>query len=250
MFKVGDLVELSEVGKSKRFTFVLPDVYYTVKYVIGGTVVLTGAEEGGSYLQENFMLVKENKMGFKVGDYVVVTSDCYKTFQGGVGKIHRVDSPKNIYVGMLDGPSSFEKVGLWNVEEGDLVSLMDLDKPFKDLSDEVKVALFTAYIKGAQIQYKYGSRWLNTSAPSWSPDSYYRIAPTPVDKPDSIDWSQVDSQYKYMARTTEGWVRLYMNKPTLGTYQWCTEPGTICARVSQPSYVQGDVDWKDSLVCR
>lgn len=246
MFKAGDKVRLNDVGRSKTYLTNERDKVFTI-FKCDGSHLWFGAGEGW-YQPYHFELVKENEMKFKVGDYVVVDSPYYKTLQGGVGKIHRVDSPKNIYVGMLDGPCSFEKAGLWNVEEGELVSLMDLDKPFKDLSDEVKVALFTAYIKGAQIQYKYGSRWINMPELSWSPDSHYRIAT--VAKPDSIDWSQVGNQYKYMARSMDGFIRLYMGKPTLGVYQWCTEPGTICARVSQPSYVQGDVDWKDSLVCR
>lgn len=246
MFKAGDKVRLNAVGLSRENLKPERDRVFTV-FKCEHSRLWLGAGEGW-YHAHNWELVKEDEMKFKVGDYVVITSDYYGSLRDRVCKIHRVDSPKNIYVGALDGLSSFKRAGLWTVTEDELISLMDLDKPFKDLSDAVKVALFTAYVKGAQIQFRYGGGWNSASEPMWSDDTRYRIAPT--GKPDSIDWSQVDSRFKYMARVKDGITYLYENKPHLGSNTWSSILGSIAARVSQPSYVQGDVDWKDSLVCR
>ena len=246
MFKAGDKVRLNAAGLSREHLKPERDRVFTI-FKCDVNRLWFGAGEGW-YHAHNWELAKEDEMKFKVGDYAVITSAYYGSLRDRVCKIHRVDSPKNIYVGALDGPCSFEKAGLWNVTKDELISLMDLDKPFKDLSDEVKVALFTAYVKGVQIQFRYGSSWQNISEPTWSPNSRYRIAP--ATKPDSIDWSQVDNRFKYMARAKDGWVSLFEDKPFVSGDSWYASSGLIGAQVTQPSYVQGDVDWKDSLVCR
>lgn len=118
-------------------------------------------------------------------------------------------------------------------------------KTFGEMSREEKIALFTAWLDGEKIMgvgpetgYKYHS------VGPWNSEAHYYVEYTP----DYIDWSQVQTQYKWMARSPTGITCLFVGKPYLMRDYWRQDG--LCARVTQSSYKQGTVDWKDSLVER
>lgn len=118
-------------------------------------------------------------------------------------------------------------------------------KTFGEMSREEKLALFTAWLDGKKIMgiepetgYKYHS------VGPWNSEAHYYVEYTP----DYIDWSQVQPQYKWMARLPNGKVYLYVNKPDASCGGWSA--ADFGASVTQSSYKQGTVDWKDSLVER
>lgn len=117
--------------------------------------------------------------------------------------------------------------------------------------------LIEAWANGAIIQYRnhnYES-WFTVPKGaniSWFEDIEYRIKPA---EPDSIDWDHVHPDFNYMARDMSGTAVLYTKKPKISKQVpdiWISgSPGSRFTDVSVfSSYKQGEVDWKDSLVCR
>lgn len=247
MFKVGDKVRLNERGERQGYVSVVPKVVYEVASVTTRKeITLRGVY--GLWNVGNWELV-EDKMKFEVGDIVLCHANSYKSLYGQVGKVHRVEATGTVYVGLLSGYSRFEHAGLWNFKKYELLSLMGELAPFGKLSLEVKVGLFTAWACGEAIEYysPYSGQYKDSHSPSWADNLSYRVKAKAL-KPDTIDWSQVHSDYKYMARWKSGPVYLYKDLPDLRETYWGGE-GNI-ATVSQPSYVKGDVSWENSLVYR
>ena len=69
-----------------------------------------------------------------------------------------------------------------------------------------------------------------------------------VTKP-SIDWSHVNTHYKWLAMDADGKFHLYTDKPLQGNQQWTTNLPCTPA-INFASFVPGTCDWKDSLVKR
>ena len=110
------------------------------------------------------------------------------------------------------------------------------------------IKVMQAYVDGHEIEVTHsgGNSWelMNVEPPSWSWfHMEYRIAKTP----DSIDWSHVAPEWKYMARDEEGDVWFYELYPTAYDDHWS---GEATRASSHASYKRGTVDWKDSLVKR
>ena len=130
-------------------------------------------------------------------------------------------------------------------------------KPFGELSRDEKLALMTAWVDGKQIEYyNYRCKWAEPvdCRPTWHHNNIYRIKP---DTPDSIDWSHVSPEYKWMARNPCGLAQLFRDKPWVdpSCESWMVEEYYHNTRRGQcasvfSSYQQGTVDWKDSLVER
>lgn len=115
-------------------------------------------------------------------------------------------------------------------------------------ADMIKV--MQAYVDGADIQVRSAFRetgYMSASQPCWDFTSYdYRIAP--ADTPDTIDWSHVAPEFKWMARNSNGTAFLHEREPRiLPANRWTS---MASARVSHNSYHRGTCDWKDSLVKR
>ena len=94
--------------------------------------------------------------------------------------------------------------------------------------------------------------WKYTEHPSWEWGEFdYRIAPAPALVPDSIDWSHVAPEFRWMARDLSENAFLYTTPPSGLARVWTTRIAsyTVNAR-SFASYKRGTVDWKDSLVER
>lgn len=60
--------------------------------------------------------------------------------------------------------------------------------PFGALSREEKLALFTAWIDGAEIEYLSDGKWSSTCgfSPCWSLSLAYRIKPAPLPDPEEV----------------------------------------------------------------
>ena len=111
-------------------------------------------------------------------------------------------------------------------------------KPFGELSDAECAAVLRGHLDGKRVQ-------LNCIDGVWHVGF---IAPEPL-TPDTIDWSHVAPEWKFMARDESGRAYLYEIGPVLKTNQWMTEPYAALAQ-SHASYRRGTVDWRDSLVRR
>lgn len=112
------------------------------------------------------------------------------------------------------------------------------------------IEIMQAYVDGKPIEFRDNSRvWMYVQSPVWDWNAYdYRIAQIP----DSIDWSHVNPEFKFMARSVTGEVFLFRSKPIVvyGHY-WAVRDSSIsCNAKNLASYKQGTVDWKDSLVER
>lgn len=105
------------------------------------------------------------------------------------------------------------------------------------------IEVMQAYVDGEEIETCYGV----VDNPNWEWDyaDKYRIAKTP----DSIDWSHVAPEFKYMARDESEVPYVYGDKPYISTDNWMTRSDVACVRHFS-SYKRGTVDWKDSLVIR
>ena len=94
--------------------------------------------------------------------------------------------------------------------------------------------------------------WKPCPIPTWDWNAFnYRIAPAPALVPDSIDWSHVAPEFRWMARDLSENAFLYTTPPSGLARVWTTRIAsyTVNAR-SFASYKRGTVDWKDSLVER
>ena len=131
------------------------------------------------------------------------------------------------------------------------IDLTTIDKPFGTLPEETKMALFRAWLNGEQIQ-TYTKMWYSITNPGWHVESYYRVKHTPALIPDSVDWSQIHPDFKYIARDSDGRVYVYRTKPVLGQVQIVFMAVSGWWRLDEllSSYKQGTVVWQDSLVER
>lgn len=115
----------------------------------------------------------------------------------------------------------------------------------------VHAELIKAWADGAKVEIynRLDGDWRPICHPAWSEKSKYRIAPEPL-VPDSIDWSQISTEYKYMARDQSNCAYLYTGMPTVIKKTWSIGVGYTAKANAFISYSKGTVDWKDSLVTR
>jgi hypothetical protein len=121
-----------------------------------------------------------------------------------------------------------------------MTDLTKIDKPFDKLDRETKIALFAAWVDGAQIENNHGA----VNYPAWNRGYTYRVATT---KP-SIDWDHVAPQFKWMATDANGMTWLYEVAPTIWQTQW--QGGASKRPDPFASFRAGTCDWRDSLVQR
>lgn len=116
-------------------------------------------------------------------------------------------------------------------------------------ADMIKV--MQAYVDGGNIQVASAlleTGYMSASEPCWDWKAYdYRIAPATT--PDTIDWSHVAPEFKWMARDSEGQCWLYHTEPKSECCSWYSMDDVTPAD-SFSSYHRGTCDWKDSLVKR
>ena len=116
----------------------------------------------------------------------------------------------------------------------------------RDLSDADQGALLLAHHRGKMIEF-YSTRlqWCLASNPSWFEKKAYRIAATP----DTIDWSHLAPEWRFVARDKNGLAWAYINKPDLKSAAWCAK-GEYGSRVTTPSFRNNGMPWDQSLIER
>lgn len=131
-----------------------------------------------------------------------------------------------------------------------MVDLTKVDVPFGELSRELKLALMAAWVDGQKMESAtlVNSEWALCATPSWFSNCRYRVRPAPL-TPDSIDWSHVAPEWRFMARDRGGLAWLYSNEPRPEENSWRFGRDLTKADAFA-SYRIGTCDWKDSLVVR
>ena len=119
-------------------------------------------------------------------------------------------------------------------------------KTFGEMSREEKLELLAAWVDGKKVEYLSSySGWQTCEKPTWEVAVSFRVKSVVQD---SINWSHVREDFKYMARDEDGRVFLYKALPYRSETVW-SFLGYQAAGIFS-SYKRGDTDWKDSLVCR
>lgn len=104
--------------------------------------------------------------------------------------------------------------------------------------------IIQAYCDGAEVEVKNSdNKWNSCKDPYFYWYLEYRIKQTP----DTIDWSHVHKDYKFMARNMNGRAYFHTQRPDKKANRFNSMHS---AAVSQSSYKQGTVSWEDSLVER
>lgn len=105
--------------------------------------------------------------------------------------------------------------------------------------------IIQAYCDGAEVEYVFphGGMYKSAEEPTFDTVLTWRIKQTP----DTIDWSHVHKDYKFMARDEDGCAYVFTNKPYNNECHW-SGSGVACNHFV--SYKQGTVSWEDSLVER
>lgn len=133
----------------------------------------------------------------------------------------------------------------------------DIVGPWTDLTPHQQrtaemIKVMQAYVDGEKIEYKgyIADIWADCSTPIWSwPDFDYRI--TSATTPDTIDWSHVAPEFKWMARDEDGTAWLFKSEPRIcNEIEIWTCKGISNSVTPIASYRPGTCDWKDSLVKR
>lgn len=123
---------------------------------------------------------------------------------------------------------------------------MKLTTPFGLLDKETQDAL-RAWPHGCEV-YNFREAWLEVNNPSWVDAHTYRARPAPA-VPDSIDWTHVAPEWKFMARDESGDVWLCDEIPSICVNAWGGAPNGIRANAFA-SYKRGTISWQDSLMER
>lgn len=122
-----------------------------------------------------------------------------------------------------------------------------------------KVEVMQAFIAGATVQYKENKPWeehwqtfeqvTSNHQPIWDwLRMTYRIKPA---EPDSIEWSHVAPNFKFMAREADGKTFLYSERPHCeNRLCWTVKDGHIAYAAPFVSYRDNGTPWRDSLVVR
>lgn len=114
-----------------------------------------------------------------------------------------------------------------------------------------------AYVGGAEIESRLKlcgyKGWSNISLfgePTWNwSASDYRIAPSTT--PDTLDWSHVAPEFKWMARDADDRAFVYENEPSPDSFRFTVNKGEFQQIDGLlASYKRGTCDWRDSLVKR
>lgn len=135
------------------------------------------------------------------------------------------------------------------------VDLTKLQVPFGLLDKETQDAL-RAWEHG--LQRFFGYEWVDCGFGVPHLDATYRARPAPL-VPDSIDWSHVAPEWKFMARDEDGTPWTFKEKPKAdhhpigGSWEEQSKGSLLECKGSAwnfASYKRGTVAWQDSLVAR
>lgn len=129
-----------------------------------------------------------------------------------------------------------------------MTDLTKITTPFGLLDPETQEAL-REWENGVEV-YKGDLGWVYID-PWFDLDCTYRARPAPL-TPDSIDWSHVAPEWKWMARDQCGMAYIYTSKPYHSNMSWNYDDEGQHASIEGvlSSYRRGTVEWQDSLVER
>lgn len=125
-----------------------------------------------------------------------------------------------------------------------MTDLTKITTPFGLLDKETQAALRA---HGGPLEVFTSSGWRDVSFFSGGLSSTYRVKPAAL-IPDSIDWSHVAPELKWMARDADGSAYLFPEEPKFFGSMWTGNDFREVAAFA--SYRRGTVDWRDSLVRR
>ena len=132
------------------------------------------------------------------------------------------------------------------------MDLTKIDKPFRTLDIETKLALHRAHYEGKVIECirrTASAGWHVTITPSWLPDCTYRLQPEPL-RDISLPWAVLNARWKWAARDESGSVWIYDERPDTGTALW--KSGCLCLEITSlfAAFDPGNKPWNESLIRR
>lgn len=123
----------------------------------------------------------------------------------------------------------------------------------KDMPWEEAQEIYKAYHNKESVDFYTPDGWKLLKTPIsvalWS-DFIYRIPPPVEVIPDSIDWTQIDDRFIFMARDKNESCWVYTERPDQGPRGWSVAGTWLRIDNVLTSYKRGNIDWKDSLVWR
>lgn len=129
-----------------------------------------------------------------------------------------------------------------------MTDLTKITTPFGLLDPETQEAL-RKWEHGVEC-FSASSVWCEPINMVFFAHCTYRARPAPL-VPDTIDWSHVAPEWKWMARDGRGGVMLYNDEPHISVGDiWDCGSGDYHEAEAFASYRRGTVAWQDSLVER
>lgn len=137
-----------------------------------------------------------------------------------------------------------------------MTDLTKIEKPFGLLDKETQDALRA--LQGGWLVYDVNGNWVDCPDPYFNAMGTYRARPAPLTL-DTIDWSHVAPEWKFMARDEDGTPWVFKDRPKAdphdmgGSWQEHRNGPLREGKGSVwnfASYKRGTVAWQDSLVER
>lgn len=115
------------------------------------------------------------------------------------------------------------------------------------------IDVIQAHMRGEKIEWRHAGsdhEWRDPSFLTWNFSEFeYRIAPEPK-IPDSIDWSHVAPEFRFMARNHDGAAFVHTEAPRRLNTVWISSTKSHRVERLLASYKRGNMEWQDSLVER
>lgn len=117
-----------------------------------------------------------------------------------------------------------------------------------------KIEVMQAFERGEKIEVRgIMSEWevfSKNASPVWDwRGNDYRVYVEP-EVPDSIDWSHVHPDYKFMARDKDGDTSILTEEPEVKISGWCVDGGNMTDATTFTSLKIGNLPWNKSLIKR
>ena len=128
-----------------------------------------------------------------------------------------------------------------------------MNTKFGELTDIDKSALFIAWTEDRVIQFRGDTRhkWQDVITPNWYVDYQYRIKPK--EPANTIDWSLIHPDFKYLAMDRDIDWYLFKELPSItnGKNWQDRDLSHVSLKLTTFTFFKPNpVDWKDSLITR
>lgn len=124
----------------------------------------------------------------------------------------------------------------------------------KTLPEQIEdiIEIMRAWANGAVIEHRrYGSSKWDTVDPQWlRSGGEYRVRPATND---TVDWSLINPEYRYMARDEDQTFWFYVNEPKIDDevyHQGWTSSGKCVSGEAMSFPINNGKPWYDSLIER